>query len=82
VEWAAGAYSEARALFERALAIQEQALGPDHPFRLAQTLVATHGDRARALALAGNARAGYHEAGEIERVAEVEQFLAEQEVGP
>jgi tetratricopeptide (TPR) repeat protein len=124
-----GAYAEARALYERALAIAEKAVGPEHlsipvsliniasidlaverpqdarplleraltiynahegrqngeteaQFLVAKALVATHGDRARALALAGEARAGFRERGDVGMLAEVEQFLVEQETGP
>jgi|JI10StandDraft_1071094.scaffolds.fasta_scaffold48913_5 tetratricopeptide (TPR) repeat protein len=117
--------SQAHALYERALAIQEKARGPDHPevaiilnnlaelhltmrrpqdaiplleralviyttfegiqhgemdaqLNLATALIASHGDRVRALALAGQARAGFRETGDIRKLAEVEQFLAEQ----
>jgi tetratricopeptide (TPR) repeat protein len=77
---------DALPLLERALAIYTAHEGVqsgemDAQLGLARALVATHGDRARALALAATARAGYREAGDIEMLAEVEQFLAAQEVG-
>ena len=77
---------DALPLFERALSIYTAHEGiqsgeMDAQFGLAKALVATQGDRARALALAGKARAGFREAGDLDPLAEVERFLAEQALG-
>ena len=82
-----GAPQEAVPLLERALLIYAAHEGVqggemDAQFGLAKALVASRGDRARALALAGTARAGYREVGDVETLAEVEQFLARQDVDP
>ncbi|WAS90919.1 serine/threonine-protein kinase [Nannocystis punicea] len=75
---------EALPLLERALTIIDaydgiQPREPEARFALARALVATHGDRARALAEARKAREGLREAGAnaTEQTAEIERWLAE-----
>ena len=84
---AAGQAKEALPYFERVVAI-----GAAHPemhetvmpsrFNLAKALVATRGDRARALAEARKSRAEFQATGEADAVAEIDAWLAEQGDGP
>ena len=88
VEAQLGHHEDARGLLERAVAIYETRAGAgeteyDARFALARALVATGGDRARARALAENAREGYRAAhrGRLVELAEVDAWLAEQRPG-
>jgi hypothetical protein len=73
---------DALPLLERALVIVDTYEGVQAAefyahYNLARALIATGGDRARALALARRARDGLREAGEARPLAEIEQFLAD-----
>ncbi len=76
---ARGMNAEALTLLERAYALppSEPAMIAEGAFLLAQTLVATGGDTARALALATEAREGFVKVQQLEDVERVERWLRE-----